>query len=398
MTAVLFVHGTGVRAPSFDTTLDALSRSLRGRRPDLTVHGCFWGGRYGSELFAQGASIPVADEARGMDSHGVPDDSGVLVWDRLQDDPLFELRLLALTDATDSEAGGFHPGREPAGRALVGRYRRFTASDEVRQQFGRVGLAEQFAGACRTLAGSGAFGDLEDSGVAAVEVWPVVVRATVAEALRRAEQEGGPHPRVLYDSNVRDEFIRTLLQATDDEYRGVVGGWAKERIGTFFAGRTTSYVSRRRQAFTDSASLVAGDILLYQRDGAAIRKFVADRISTLEPPVTVVAHSLGGIICVDLFATMAPSDVRLVTVGTAAPLFWELDALWGLRAGASLPPNFPEWVNIYDQRDFLAYVARPLFGDRVRDVRVDNGQPFPRCHSAYWFNSQCCEAVLDVCP
>ncbi|MFC9509326.1 hypothetical protein [Streptomyces sp. NPDC057002] len=387
-----------MRKASFDTTLDTISRWLRARRPDLTVHGCFWGGRHGSSLYAQGASIPVADGARGAASPEAPDGLDVMVWDRLQNDALFELRLLALTDESAFRGGGFHPGREPAGSAIRSRYLRFAASDAVEELFSGVGLEGQFADACRTLAASETFGELEVSGVAAVDVWPAVVRATVAEATRRAEQEDAPALRVVYDREFRDVFVKTLCQATDDEYRGVVGGRAKERIGTFFANRATSYVSRRRGAFTDSASLVAGDILLYQRDGEAIRSFVADCVNALEPPVTVIAHSLGGIICLDLFATTGRSDVRLVTVGTAAPMFWELDALWGLRAGASLPSGFPEWINIYDQRDFLAYVAAPVFGDRVRDVRVDTGMPFPRCHSAYWFNTRCCETVLSACP
>ncbi|WP_333771280.1 hypothetical protein [Streptomyces sp. IBSBF 2435] len=397
MTAVLFVHGTGVRAEGFDATLAVMSRSLLARRPDLTVEGCFWGEAYGSRLFAHGASVPVADASRDAGADGAADDVDLLVWERLQDDPLFELRLLATADGPPQEqGGGFHPGRLSQGRALEDRYRRFAASDPVAALFREAGLGAGFAPSCRTVAASQPFGELAAGG-AALEAWPAVVRATVAEALRRAERTEGPGLRVVYDRGVREEFLRAVLAAGGEDYRGALG-WAQQRLGTFFAGRATSYVSRRREAFTESASPVTGDILVYQRDGAAIRRFVGDHVGRLEPPVVVVAHSLGGIICADLFATAEPSDVRLVTVGTAAPLFWELDALWGLRAGAPLPAGFPPWVNVYDPRDFLAYTAAPLFGDRVRDVRVDNGQPFPRCHGAYWWNSQCWDAVLSACP
>ncbi|MFJ3897568.1 hypothetical protein [Streptomyces sp. NPDC090083] len=397
MTAVLFVHGTGVRAESFDATLEVMSRALLARRPDLTVEGSFWGDLHGSSLFAHGASIPVADGTRDVDADGAPGDVDIIVWETLQDDPLFELRLLATADRPQGQGGGFHPGRQSQGRDLEERYRRFATSDTVEALFREAGLGGEFAPSCRTVAASQPFGELEVNGVAALEAWPTVVRATVAEAVRRTELADAPGLRVVYDRGFLEEFLRTVLAATGEEYRGALG-WAQQRLGTFFAGRTTSYVSRRRETFTESASLVAGDILVYQRDGAAIRQFVGDCISRLEPPVVVVAHSLGGIICTDLFATTDSSDVHLVTVGTAAPLFWELDALWGLRAGAPLPAGFPTWVNIYDQRDFLAYVASPLFGDGVRDIRVDNGQPFPRCHSAYWWNSQCWDAVLSVCP
>ncbi|GAA3729717.1 hypothetical protein [Streptomyces tremellae] len=397
MTAVLFVHGTGVRQKAFDATLDVMTRSLLARRPDLTVEGCFWGDAHGSRLFAGGASVPVADEVRDAEAGGGPEEADVMVWESLQEDPLFELRLLAAADAPQDRGGGFHPGRQPRGRALEEQYGRFAASGTAESLFREAGLGGEFARSCRTVAASRPFGDLGDGGVAPRDAWPVLVRATVAEALRGVERAGGPGLRAVYDREFRDEFLRAVTAATGEEYRDVLGR-ARQRVGTFFAGRTTSYVSRRRDAFTATASSVAGDILLYQRDGSAVRRFVADHIDRLEPPVVVVAHSLGGIICADLFATAPRPEARLVTVGTAAPLFWELDALWGLRAGAPLPTGFPPWTNIYDRRDFLAYVAAPLFGGRVRDIRVDNGQPFPRCHSAYWWNGACWDAVLSACP
>lgn len=397
MTSVLFVHGTGVRAKSYNATLDAISQSLSTRRPDLTVSGCFWGKEHGSELHARGASVPAIDQARDIDPRGVPDNVDVALWAWLQDDPLFELRLLTSTDSDAEGGASFHPGRRSASHEPAERYRRFGESDAVKQLFNDVGLGGEFGPSCRTIASSPVLDELELDSSRALDVWPAIVRATVAEALRLSE-EAGNIARVVYDPTQRDTFVRTLIAATEGDHRGGFGGWAKQRLGSFFANQTTSYVSRRRETFTGSASLFGGDVLLYQRDGAAIRAFTAQAIRQLEPPVVVIAHSLGGIICVDLFATGEWPDIHLVTVGTAAPLFWELDALWGVRAGSSLPTSFPPWTNIYDQRDFLAYIATPLFGDRVLDVRVNNGQPFPRCHSAYWWNSQWQEAVLRACP
>ena len=104
-------------------------------------------------------------------------------------------------------------------------------------------------------------------------------------------------------------------------------------------------------------------------------------------PVTLLAHSLGGIACVDaLIEEPIPGVERLVTVGSQAPFFYEIDALAALPYGKPLPDQFPAWLNIYDRRDFLSYIAAGVFPGRVTDQRVDNGQPFPQAHSAYWRN------------
>lgn len=76
----------------------------------------------------------------------------------------------------------------------------------------------------------------------------------------------------------------------------------------------------------------------------------------------------------------------MVTVGSQAPFFYEIDALASLSYGEPLPSYFPAWLNIYDGRDFLSYIGAGVFPGRVTDQRVDNGQPFPQAHSAYWRN------------
>ena len=54
------------------------------------------------------------------------------------------------------------------------------------------------------------------------------------------------------------------------------------------------------------------------------------------------------------------------------------------------PPHLPvPWLNIYDTRDFLSFLAEPLFRRTdglasVVDLRVRSGSDFPKSHSAYW--------------
>ncbi|MEG2902552.1 MAG: alpha/beta fold hydrolase, partial [Massilia sp.] len=135
----------------------------------------------------------------------------------------------------------------------------------------------------------------------------------------------------------------------------------------------------------DSAFPAAGDILLYQARGQGIRDFIGRRIDQLKAKeVIILAHSLGGIACVELLAQHTPGHVkRLVTFGSQAPFFHELGALVTIEPGDSLPAHFPSWSNFYDLNDPLSYIASKVFSGDVSDYRVESGESFPASHSAY---------------
>jgi hypothetical protein len=60
-----------------------------------------------------------------------------------------------------------------------------------------------------------------------------------------------------------------------------------------------------------------------------------------------------------------------------------------------LRDHFPKsWLNIFDPKDFLSHVGGKVFGDcRVMDVEVDNKEPFPESHGAYWANAEVWNAI-----
>ena len=80
-------------------------------------------------------------------------------------------------------------------------------------------------------------------------------------------------------------------------------------------------------------------------------------------PVLPVALSLGGIALVDLLAAWPDAPVEAcVTVGSQAPLLYTFDAIPSMPYDEADPPHLPvPWLNIYDSRDFLSFVAEPLF-------------------------------------
>ena len=87
----------------------------------------------------------------------------------------------------------------------------------------------------------------------------------------------------------------------------------------------------------------------------------------------------------------------LITVGSQAPYFYEVNALQSLEFNSDrnqrLPKGFPEWLNIYDLQDFLSYIGGNIFPS-VQDILVDNQQPFPQSHSAYWSNKATWKGIL----
>ena len=98
----------------------------------------------------------------------------------------------------------------------------------------------------------------------------------------------------------------------------------------------------------------------------------------------VLAHSLGGIASLDLIRLgMAQVDL-LVTVGSQGSYLCSLGALPSAPNGASNDVSMPRWMNFYDPRDLLSYLAKPVFGDVAEDVEIRSGAPFPRAHSAYF--------------
>ena len=159
----------------------------------------------------------------------------------------------------------------------------------------------------------------------------------------------------------------------------------------------TNYFEARREALIDTlgAQLLA-DVIGYHQHRASIQAVLRDELEKARRaargrPVLPVALSLGGIALVDLLGGVAGAPVEAcVTVGSQAPLLYTFDAIPSMPYDEADPPHLPvPWLNIYDTRDFLSFVAEPLFRRTdglasVVDLRVRSGKDFPRSHSAYW--------------
>jgi len=159
----------------------------------------------------------------------------------------------------------------------------------------------------------------------------------------------------------------------------------------------TTYFEGRREMLIDTVGAqMLADVIGYHEHRDSIQDVLRSELAKAGrvargKPVLPVALSLGGIALVDLVASWEDAPVEgCVTVGSQAPLLYTFDAIPSLPYDEADPPRLPvPWLNVYDSRDFLSFVAEPLFRRSdglasVVDLRVQSGRDFPRSHSAYW--------------
>ncbi|MFB7354368.1 hypothetical protein [Streptomyces gardneri] len=406
MTTVLFVHGTGVREPGFTGTLELVREGLRPLRPEVAVTPCYWGESAGSALRSNGASVPGYGSGRGLPGAGAPGaeadglDEDVEFWGLLYLDPLLELRLLTSDSAARTELA---PGAVPPGEALSSAAQSLAGDARLRELLDAAGIGEDFPAAVAAVLTSPDCRQFLRSPAASTEA-DALARAFTAEAVRRRAERPGAAP--VFDGTARDEAVARIVALLPGDpsdgsgtHRGPVTRRVKRLAGRLALGLASAQVVKRRSALTDAAHPAAGDVLLYLSRGGAIREVVAEAVRAAEPPVVLLAHSLGGIASLDLLVLRALPEVELlVTVGSQAPFLYELGALPSLEHGTPLPGHVPPWLNVYDRRDLLSYVGAGVFPDRVRDVALDSRQPFPLSHSAYWSNPELYRLLAEELP
>jgi hypothetical protein len=391
---LLFVHGTGVRKESFTETFRIVGTRAKCFLPNLSIHPCYWGDACGSRLAAGGASIPEYDKTRALSAAPSEEDTTITLWELLYQDPLFECRLLLSDSAKPPLFGGISPEKEAITKKLE---KPLTDSAEAEPLRAKLSDAEQaeLSAAAKWIEGQGEFKDflLRTPDIAQIgdAIGRAVVARIIASALEREQTS-----RFELDAGARDDLVNAVKQAVVGAQRGLVGKILL-KVTKPLIGLGTRMAARHRGGLMDGASSAVGDVLVYQARGAQFRDFVRNEIRQLQDSIVLVAHSLGGIVCVDMLIEKAIPEVKLfVTAGSQSSYFYEIGALQSLAFDANpvqrLPAHFPKWLNFYDRRDFLGFAANKIFDARVTDVEVNNRQPFPQSHSAYWGN----DTVWDI--
>ena len=396
MSEILFVHGTGVRRISYDAALSVVRAQSERHLNGAKVRPCLWGEPEGAKLRLGGASIPTYDDhppAALTDS--AADEIERVTWRMLREDPLFEVRLLENLPTAQAELGPFENNPGEVSWRLV---RDLAAPPQFLELLSERGLEKYWIDAHAQFV---EHRELESILIKANrdsrEVSRALARGVVANLINVAAANG--HPAVSRDTV--DRLVDLLIQRLGERALAPFDWITKPLAG--LARRCGTYKARReRRALSDAAYPVAGDIVLYQKDGSGIRQFIKDRIADAPGELIVFAHSLGGIAMVDLLVMEDHSaKVKgLLTVGSQSSLLYELGALKSLEFGQRLPDHFPKkWLNIYDPNDFLSYACAGVFGtSTVADLMVKSKMPFPDSHGAYWDQDAVWQAIKGYFP
>jgi hypothetical protein len=371
---LLFVHGINVRGDAWFASLDLISRKAKRFLPDFEVTGCGWGDPFGARLHRNGISIPNYD--RTGDAFPADERASRARWHLLSSDPLLELRLLP----QELPELGMLPG----GEEILTLVPRLEDDGTILNMLKEWGVDKPWApfiqGIMAERDWKTVVTDITLSPAAASEP---VARAITAGYLQQLRLQGFP----ALSGDQRDQLKNTLVN--------LVGG-PPLGIGDWFLTRLTNAAVKRRGGISDLSTPAVGDIIHYQARGRSIRNFIAKMAKDCKADV-VLAHSLGGVACVDWLASgenPVPSAQKLVTVGSQAGYFYEVDGLASTPFGTGLPSTFPgKWLNIFDRADLLGFLAEPIFPQNAIDFEVDSGQPFPASHSAYWQNDVVWERI-----
>lgn len=168
---------------------------------------------------------------------------------------------------------------------------------------------------------------------------------------------------------------------------------------------TNHFEKRRPELMEYARDQLLAEVLGYQLYRARVHKFVAqqlDDIPKANGPLVVGGLSLGGIVAVDFLSDPTNADRRqrvksLVTIGSQSPV---LHAFRALPSLISIDPvtdepriagePFTPWRNVYDPRDFLSFIAAPLFHSEysddldIVDIPRTSKKAFPHSHSGYF--------------
>jgi hypothetical protein len=245
------------------------------------------------------------------------------------------------------------------------------------------------------------------------EVWPTlqtVPQIDDAETLRLvgalvnaavAERTAGPSGTRGWFDEIRGIAKQVLTGA--DNLLGAILGRAGEQLHDLI-----------RRSIVPGAAKGIGDVFVYQAHRQAVHDQVLEIIRRNDPtlataarPISILGHSLGGIIAFDL-ATRSKDPLHykaLVTFGSQSSILHVLDPRGG-RLNAYTPPpsvlipdNIGHWTNIWEAWDPLAFAMRPVYGpqDRVKDVRIPHRSTAPVfSHSEYWTQDDAVGAMREA--
>jgi hypothetical protein len=381
---IVYVHGASDRQAQVAGQVAHIEQRLRSAGMDFDVLASRWGEIAGADLGGIDAALPLLDQ-RSL----APPTPAI---------PLAELGRLA---------AAVEPRAAVAGRGLIGPPAR-RQSDELldvcRTQVGAPGESIALVDgrrvpiddACRAAATAVGASPEYVTAKAKLMSEPLLVSATGRAVAATVAQPATAPTDVAQTVEVR--IAEAVLGAA---LAAILVGYLGIDVGPDLKRWATDVLIPHRARLIREAGLGPADIVLYQRRPGPIRDVVKASLAEAIGRgglVVALGNSLGGIILVDALAESgAPRPDLLVTVGSQAPLLATFGALEPHNRHQPGVP-FTPWLNIYDRRDLLGFVAQRVWPDvpAITDVEVDLDLGFPDAHGgAYLGNAQVFAAIRE---
>jgi pimeloyl-ACP methyl ester carboxylesterase len=229
---------------------------------------------------------------------------------------------------------------------------------------------------------------------------PDVLRGIGRSIGDAAQEFADPSGGVRAFGSDLQKWTESVVSAIDGSVGAVIGE---------FAGRINSYL---RTQVLPSITEYTGDVLVYQRQQITIQQRIWDAIDSLQSdfgtpnkPISVLAHSLGGIVALDaVLRTDRPLFIKtLITFGSQPSFFEVMDPRAALGKFSpdhpvSLPATIGSWINYWEPMDVLAFLQGTVFrlhsGDAPEDKEVQHlASSGLWTHSSYWTLPEFFDAV-----
>ncbi|MEW2355699.1 hypothetical protein [Spirillospora sp. NPDC029432] len=153
-------------------------------------------------------------------------------------------------------------------------------------------------------------------------------------------------------------------------------GWTPDRLLSWDATRRLLLaIAERTRADQEIITAHLRDVAVYL---TRARDEVLDAVRRDVPasgPLVLVTHSLGTVVGRDLLDEPAVRDRTRAWITAGSPLGLEAVQRNLRPPGTRHPGPTVEWTSAYDVRDIVAlgHPLRPIYGDPLTDVRVENG-------------------------
>ena len=376
---IVYVHGASDRAKQVADHVARIEQQLALAGMAFDVVPSRWGEAAGADLSRVELALPAVEVL------AQPRVAGMQPMDELE-----QLAAMAAANPLSSDATAWRQADAllEVCRSHVGR-----PGESIQQADGSVA---DMAAACRDAANSVArsaeYAAARSSAVPEERLIEAVGRAVVATAAAAAANP------VEVSQALEVRIAEAVLGAA---VAAILVGYLGIDLGPDLKRWATDVLIPHRARLLREAGIGPAEVILYQRNPDAIRGHV---IATLAEaiqrggPVVALGNSLGGVILVDaLTQPNAPRPDLLVTVGSQAPLLATFGALHPLGEPGS-GPAFQPWLNIFDRRDLLGFVAGRVWPDQhgITDTEVNLGVGFPDSHGAtYLSNPQVFRAIRE---